>query len=239
MSFRQPRSRLVALPLLAATELVSTIRCACWPVAKLLHPLPGSGRPEPGEKRPVVLVHGYLGHPDMFRPLRRGLYAAGYRDVVAVGYPSTRLHLDEIARQIESVVAPIASRSGPVDLVGHSLGAVACRAYVKVFGGDKHVHRLISLGGPHAGTLLYKFTPPQLWEVLDPKGPWVERLSQGDEPVPTFIIRSRYDHQVLPPIHASLPGTREIVLTGTGHNGLLWSREAHREVVAALQAPEP
>lgn len=244
-AWRQPRSRRVALPLLAATELIATLRCACWPLAKVLYPIPEPTQVEGNplattaihpttSRHSVVLVHGYLGHPDMFRPLRRRLYEAGYRDVTAVRYASTRADLPEIASAIDAVISPIVARSGPVDLVGHSLGAVACRAYIKVFGGAGNVHRFVSLGGPHAGTALYRFTPPQLWAVLDPDGPWVRRLRQGDDPVPTIVIRSRYDHQVLPPIRAALPGAEEIVLTGTGHNGLLWSSEAHREVISAL-----
>lgn len=226
--------RWVALPFTATTELVAHVRSAAWPLARWIHPLPP---PPPGDARPpVVLVHGYLGHPDMFRPLQRALYAEGFGRVVRVGYPSTRLPLDRIAARIEQAVLPLAA-DGPVDLVGHSLGAVACRAWLKVFGGHRYVRRFVSLGGPHAGTALFRLAPPTLWEVLDPRGPWVSRLAQGDEPVETTVIRARYDHQVLPPVRASLPGVREIVLSGHGHNGLLWSRTAHRAVIDVLTAP--
>lgn len=215
----------------AATELVATLRCACFPVARL-HRLP---RPPDGEERaPVVLVHGYLGHPDMFRPLTRRLYAAGIGTVLRVGYPSTRLRLDEIVLRIEAAVAPLAERRGRIDVVGHSLGAVACRAWLKRFGGARHVRRFVSLGGPHAGTALWRLGPPALRDVLDPDGPWVRRLAEGPEPVPTTVIRARYDHQVLPPVRAALAGVEEVVLEGRGHNGLLWSRQAHEAVVAAL-----
>lgn len=181
-----------------------------------------------------MLVHGYLGHPDMFRPLQRRLYEAGFGTVERVGYPSTSLALDQIVDRIDRVCAPLADRYGPVDLVGHSLGAVACRAYLKVFGGARHVRRFVSLGGPHAGTSLFRVTPPVLRDVLDPRGPWVSRLADGPEPVPTTVIRSAYDHQVLPPVRAALPGVREIVLTGRGHNGLLWSGTAHRALIDVL-----
>lgn len=212
-----------------AREVVATVRSGLFPLARL-HPMPPA--PE-GVSRPVVLVHGYLGHPDMFRPLTRRLYQAGRGRVVAVGYPSTRSTLEDITARIEAAVLPLAE-DGPVDLVGHSLGAVACRAWLKVFGGHRYAHRFVSLGGPHAGTLLWRLAPAVLWPVLDPDGPWVRRLAQGEEPVPTVVIRARYDHQVLPPVRASLPGVQEIVLSGCGHNGLLWSRTAHAEIVRVL-----
>lgn len=213
----------------AARELVATVRCALFPLARL-HRMPR--RPEAASV-PVVLVHGYLGHPDMFRPLTRRLYEAGRGTVVAVGYPSTRSTLESIAARIDEVVMPLAE-AGPVDLVGHSLGAVASRAWIKVYGGARHVRRFVSLGGPHAGTVLFRLTPPSLWPVLDPDGPWVQRLADGPEPVRTTVIRARYDHQVLPPVRASLPGIDEIVLDGCGHNSLLWSSRAHEAVLSAL-----
>lgn len=215
----------------AAGELVATLRSGLYPLARL-HPMPA--RPL-DEGTPVVLVHGYMGHPDMFRPLIRRLYEAGRGRVVAVGYPSARLSLEQITRRIEEVVLPLASE-GPVDLVGHSLGAVASRAWLKVYGGHRYVRRFVSLGGPHAGTLVFRLAPPVLWPVLDPKGPWVRCLTAGPEPVPTIVIRARYDHQVLPPVCASVPGVEEVVLSGCGHNGLLWSSRAHDEVVRALGA---
>lgn len=226
-------SHLRLLPILATTEAIATLRCACWPLARLLHRLPN---PPASERLPVVLVHGYLGHPDMFRPLTRRLYAAGFGTVVRVGYPSTRTPLDRIAARIEEVVRPLVADHGAVDLVGHSLGAVACRAWLKAFGGAGHVRRFVSLGGPHAGTAMFRLAPPALWEVLDPGGPWVRRLAEGEEPVPTTVIRARYDHQVVPPVRAALPGAEEVILPVHGHNGLLWSRTAHQAVIRALSA---
>jgi triacylglycerol lipase len=218
----------------ALSETVATLRSAGWPIARLVHPLP---TPPPSPRPPVVLVHGFLGHPDVFRPLTRRLHAAGFSTVVAVGYPSTRLHLDEIAARVGETVGPLARARGPVHLVGHSLGAVACRAFVKVFGGAPQVRSFVSLGGPHAGTALWRLAPPVLWDVLRPDGPWVRRLAEGPEPVPTVVIRSAYDQQVLPPVRAHLPGVEEHLLAGTGHNGLLWSRTAHAAVLRALQPP--
>lgn len=217
-----------------ATETVATVRCALWPAA-LVRPLPPEpvGRPD---QPAIVLVHGFLGHPAMWRQLIRRLYRAGLGNVHTVRYPSTQFTLDQIARRIHDVVEPLAAH-GRVDVVGHSLGAVATRAWLKAFGGAEHVRRFVSLGGPHAGTALWGFTPTALWDVMSPDGPWVQRLSRGPEPVPTTVIRSRYDHHVVPPLRASLPDVDEVVLTGHGHNGLLWSRAAADAVIAALRAP--
>lgn len=218
----------------AATELVSAVRSAFCPLGRVAG-LPPAPR---GDAPPVLLVHGYLGHPDTFRPLVRRLYAAGRGRVRVIAYPSTRLSLEGIMEHVARAAVPLAS-FGPVDLVGHSLGAVACRAWLKRGGGAAYVRRFVALGGPHAGTALWPFTPPSLWPALRPDGDWPRRLAEGDEPVPTFVIRARYDHQVIPPDSARLPGVHEIVLDDVGHNGLLWSPRVHDAIVEILCAPEP
>lgn len=217
-------------------EVVATVRSAAWPLARL-HRLP---QPGTGEGRlPVVLIHGYLGHPDMFRPLMRKMYQAGFARLERVSYPSTRLTLPEIVERIDAVARPLADEHGAVDVVAHSLGAFSTRAWLREFGGDDIVRRFVSLGGPHAGTTFFRLAPPNLWPVLDPGGYWVNRLSGGPEPVDTVVIRARYDQQVFPPERAALPGVREVVLQGHGHNSLLWSRAAHEAVLDALVDPSP
>ncbi len=212
-----------------ASELVATVRTALFPLARL-HPLP-----PPGVSRgraPVLLVHGFLGHADMLRPLARRLLTEGWTEVIRLGYPSTELGLDDIIARIDAAAQALGDR--PIDLIGHSLGAVAARAWIRTAGGATRVRRFVSLGGPHAGTSLYRLAPRVIRPALDPRGPWVKRLAEGPEPVPTWVIRARYDHQVLPPLRASLAGARETVLEGHGHNGLLWSRASHDAVIRAL-----
>jgi pimeloyl-ACP methyl ester carboxylesterase len=204
-----------------------------WPFA-VLRPLPKpSARPQ---RFPVVLVHGFMGHPEMMRPLARRLLSEGWPRVDRVGYPSLRVDLEAVVASIAAAVIPLAEQ-GPVDLVGHSLGGLACRAWIKELGGHQFVRRFVSLGTPHAGTSLYRVVPTPLRDAFDPRGVWVRKLAEGPEPVPTTVIRARYDHQVLPPERGSIPGVREIVLQGYGHNGLLWARPAHDAVLSALSAP--
>ncbi len=218
------------LPAVALREAMHTMRTALFPLHRL-SPLPPAGqRPVPH----VVLVHGFLAHPDMMRPLARHLLSEGWPHVERFSYPSVGLDLPTIVARLAAVVE---RQGAPVDLVGHSLGAVVCRAFLKAYGGAPLVRRFVSLGGPHHGTALYRFVPGALRPVFDPEGPWVQRLAEGPEPVPTTVVRARWDHQVLPPIRARIAEAVEHELPGTGHNGLLWSREAHKLVARTLAAP--
>jgi alpha-beta hydrolase superfamily lysophospholipase len=208
-------------------EAGASVRTALFPFARL-HPLPA---PRPiGDRLPVVLVHGFLGHPDMLRPLARTLLSAGWPEVVRVGWPPLGVDLDALVRRIAGAARPHAT----VDLVGHSLGAFACRAWLKQGDGPRFVRRFVALAGPFGGTSLHRLVPGALGRALDPDGEVVRRLAEGPEPVPTTVIRARWDHQVLPHARGAIAGTRDVVVEGHGHNGLLWSAEAHAAVVEAL-----
>lgn len=207
------------------------MRTALFPFARL-HPLP-TARPQ-AAKRPVVIVHGFLGHPDFLRPLARHLLERGWPRVERVGYPPVGVDLDDIVARIAAAADRV---GGPIDVVGHSLGGVACRAWIKCAGGDRVARRFVAMGAPFGGTSLYRLVPGSLRAALDPRGSWVERLGDGPEPVPTTVIRARYDHQVLPAARGSIPGARELVVDGLGHNGLLWSHAVHEAVARALAEP--
>jgi pimeloyl-ACP methyl ester carboxylesterase len=184
------------------------------------------------------MLHGYMGHAEMLRPLARRLLEQGWGDVHRVGYPSLWWTFEQIIDEIDRVVTKVSDQhGGQVDLIGHSLGAIACRAWIKLEGGHTRVRRFVSLGGPHAGTSLHRIVPSPVRPVFDPRGAWVRRLAEGAEPVPTTVIRARYDHQIIPPQRGSIPGVKEHVVQAHGHNGLLWSPEAHQCVIDALLSP--
>ena len=225
-----------AVPLVAARELGVMVRTALWPLAKL-HPLPKpdtTASPRP----PVVMVHGYMGHPQFFRPITRRLLEEGWRHTESIGYPSLLWSLERIISRIDETVDRLtAEHGGPVDVIGHSLGAVAMRAWLKLHGGAPKVRKFISLGGPHEGTDMYKLVVGPLRKVFDPDGVIVKQLNEGEEPVPTTVIRARYDHQVFPPHRARIDGALEHIVDAYGHNGLLWSRKTHDIAVATLLRP--
>lgn len=227
----------VNLGRVALREAIATVRTGLWPVARL-RPLPTpTPRPTQGFA-PVVLVHGFLGHPDCLRNLARHLLNSGVPRVERVAYPSTTSTLPDIMEAIDHLVRHVRQEHGPVDVVGHSLGAVATRAWLKTQNGHTYARRFVAIGGPHAGTAWWRLTPPWLHDVLRPDGPWVRRLAEGPEPVPTTVIRARYDQQVFPPRRAQIPGLHEVVLDGLGHNGLLWDARCHAAVSHALSAAD-
>lgn len=228
-----PRPRAVHLAGAVAREVEATARTALYPFNRYFS-LPDAA-PEAG-RVPVVMVHGLWGHPGMLQPLARYLLDNGWPRVERVGYPSIGIDFREIVDRLDAVVQRVGE---PVDLVGHSLGATACRAYLKLHGGA--ARRFVALAPPFGGTSLYRLVPGRLRDPLHPRGDVVLQLRDGPETVPTTIVRARYDAQILPAHRSRLvddPDVEEIDLDGLGHNGLLCSRRAHATVATILSRPQ-
>lgn len=196
-------------------------------------PSPPSALPHPG-RRPVLLVHGYLGHPGQLYPLGRDLLTHGWGVVDYVRYRSLFWSFERIVGEVAKAARRLHEEHGPIDLVGHSLGAIVCLAWIQLGDGDKYVHRLVSIAGPHRGTLLHPFVPSPIRDALNPDGPWLPRLDPHRASVSTTVIRAHLDHQVVPPSRARLTDATEITLPHAGHNSLLWSPQTHQAVRAAL-----
>lgn len=221
-----------ALAASVAREVIATIRTGFFPLARL-HPIPEPA-PRPG-LLPVVLVHGFLGHPDMLRPLERRLLHEGFPAVHKVGYPSFGVDMDEILARIDAAAASI---EGRFHLVGHSLGGLSGRYWLMDPARAARVGRYVAIGTPFGGTSLYRLVPGKLREALDPRGDVVAAVT-GDVPlVPTLVIRARHDHQIVPSRRSTCEGVEEVVIEGHGHNALLWAKPVHDQVVEVLSRPD-
>lgn len=183
----------------------------------------------------TLVVHGFLARGATLHPLARALVDGGVPEVVVVDYPSTWVRFEEIVDRIAVAAVALERRHGPVGIVGHSLGAVAARSWIKRFGGAPHVARFVSIAGPHHGTALHRLLAPRLRGVLDPHGPVLRAANEGPEPVPTTVVRARHDLQVVPAESASLPDVPEHVFDHLGHNALLTAPDVHEVVLRALR----
>ena len=102
----------------------------------------------------MVLVHGYLCNHRIWDDVAADLRAQGHA-VFAVNLEPVFSSIDHYAPIIEDAVRALLQRTGEkqVALVGHSMGGLAIRAWMRAYGTD-HVARVLTLGTPHAGTKL-------------------------------------------------------------------------------------
>lgn len=109
--------------------------------------VPMFGRDEP--QYPVLLVHGGLGHPGNFEAMQKRLAADGYQSfTVNLGIPATDVKAG--AMKIDARIKEIRheTRSVKVHLVGHSMGGLSARYYIKVLDGLPSVATYTAFGTP-------------------------------------------------------------------------------------------
>lgn len=169
---------------------------------------------------PVVLVHGYLCNHRIWDTTAAQLRAQGHA-VFAVDLEPVFTSIDDYAPILESAVTSALLNSGQtqVALVGHSMGGLAIRAWMRKHGTDR-VARVLTLGTPHQGTKLAKGsgTPNGLQMLWG--SPWLATLAQGEDDAVRSLLRiaiTPQDNIVYPQRPQTLPGITPTVFHGIGH----------------------
>ena len=197
-------------------------------------PLPGATTQGP---RPIIVLHGYAMNRANFVVLARRLAAAGLGPIFGFEY-WTLGRVAAGARQLGWFVDQVRSATGAedVDLVGHSMGGVVARYYVAFGGGDAHVHHLVTLGSPHAGTDVSGLGIGHASKELIVGSNLVTRLGSSPAPVHAKLttILSEADALVPAAMQPPIIGAERIVYPDLGHVALLGSRRVARDIVDRL-----
>jgi hypothetical protein len=191
-----------------------------------------------GERRPVVLLHGYAMNRTNWVWLGRRLARAGVGPLYGASYFSPA-PVAESARRLSAFVEEVRARTGArqVDIVAHSLGGLVARYYLERMGGAQAVARLVTIGTPHAGTRWGRAGWGRAARELTPGSPFLLELGRPSEPVRYTSIWSRSDNLVAPPESARLaPLGDDVVFDDLGHLSLLVSPRVADQVAARLRA---
>lgn len=185
---------------------------------------------------PLLLIHGYQCNRGFWFWLRPVLEAAGW--TVATHslepvYSDIDAYSDGIARRIDEVLA--ATAAPRLILVGHSMGGLASRAYLRRYGVAK-VARLITLGTPHQGTLLASLGLGPNARQMRIGNAWLGALA-APLPADSVSIYSCHDNYVYPSRTCStLPGAANVAVGGVSHLGMAFSPRSRASLLQALDA---
>ncbi|MEG2155997.1 MAG: alpha/beta fold hydrolase, partial [Burkholderiaceae bacterium] len=181
----------------------------------------------------VLLIHGYLCNRAMWRPWIAHL-AAG-RNVATVNLEPAFGPIERYADCVEQAVERLCAATGAsqVILVGHSMGGLAAREYLRAKGAAK-VDRLITLASPHHGTVFAPFGHGANARQMRRDSSFIARLSATPCTVPVTCIATRSDNLVLPRSSSVLPGATEIWLDRIGHIAMTDDPRALAAVMAAI-----
>jgi triacylglycerol lipase len=190
---------------------------------------PASGRP------PLLLIHGYQCNRGFWFWLRPRLEAAGWTVATHSLEPvfsDIDAYAEGIARRIDQVL--VATGAPQVILVGHSMGGLASRGYLRRHGTGK-VARLITLGSPHRGTLLARLGLGPNARQMRVDSPWLRGLAAPLPPA-SVSIYSCHDNYVFPQQACStLEGAANVAIGGVSHLGMAFSPRVLGTLMEALE----
>jgi len=198
---------------------------------------------------PVLLIHGYGCNSGYWAPLVARLDAARISHATLDLEPLTG-DIDGYAAGIEAGVADLLRRSGArrLVIVGHSMGGLAARAWLRAYGeggGGERLARLITLGTPHHGTCLAAFGiginagQMRRMGLAGPECTWLGALAAAESPATRARITSIFSHHdniVAPQTSSELPGARNLPFGGIGHVALGRNRRVLDAVMAEMDS---
>lgn len=207
----------------------------CWR-QPFLHQAVGDWLPAQATgRRGVVLVHGFMCNRGLWLPWYARLRAQGHAHV-AVNLEPVMGSIDDYAAIIEDAVLRVTAATGmaPV-LLCHSMGGLAARAWLRAHAADARVHRVLTLGTPHGGTWLGRFSRAVNGRQMSLAGDWVKTLLSVEPQgrAQRFVCwYSNCDNIVFPAGTAALAGADNRFLDGLAHVEMA----LHPEVLAACLA---
>lgn len=189
---------------------------------------------------PILLIHGFFASRGFWYWIKKKLEARGW--VVATitlrpvlgdidGYVSM------VGDRVESVLTEAAAKQ--VILVGHSMGGLVARAYLRNRG-TQRVARLVTLASPHHGTRLAVLGLGENARQMRIGSDWLKALnSPGAVPLPPSVaIYSYGDNVVVPQLSAKLDGIAEgqsIAVATIGHVAMALSPAFIKVVIDVLE----
>ena len=190
---------------------------------------------------PVVLVHGYVCNHRIWDDTIAALRAAGH-PVLAVDLEPLFASIDTYAKIVDAAVNEICQKSGSsqVALVGHSMGGLVIRAWMRAHGASK-VAKVLTLGTPHAGTKIAPRTRTPNGQQMAWKSPWLGALLEQESDATRALIRialTPHDNIVYPQREQVLPGATPMVFDGIGHLQMCLNKPVINWVVQEMSTIE-
>ncbi len=227
---------------LFAEEFIATLTHSSWFMAHAsAHQRIHAGATAP----PLLLLHGYGCNSGYWTHLVRELDAARISHATLDMEPMLA-GIDEFVPAVQGAVESLCAASGAqqVIIVGHSMGGLVARAYLRAHGSARVAH-VFTIGTPHHGTSLASKGPGLNAVQMqyhgdegggdgDPAaGAWLRALAASESAHTRALITSIFTHHdniVAPQTSSVLEGARNIAFGGVGHVAL----GRNRRVLARL-----
>lgn len=184
--------------------------------------------PRAPERRPILLVPGWLGRSLDMMALKERLVRDGWEEEVVLPLEfedpvgSSQEHAEELAEALRSVLARTGARR--VDIVAHSMGGLAVWVLLQEKGALLPIQRVVFLATPFEGTVTAHLAWGEGGAEMIPGSEFLQELQEGGWPqrwVEVLTVRTPLDLTVVPWAGATLMGVRDRVICCPTHQGLL------------------
>ncbi|MCW5655068.1 MAG: alpha/beta fold hydrolase [Hydrogenophaga sp.] len=185
--------------------------------------LPDDDVPVAGAGPAVVFIHGFVCNRGFWHPWMRRLRRQG------VPYTSVNLepvfgHINDYVPLVADAVRRARALTGrPPLLICHSMGGLAARAWLTSEPGVP-VHGVVTIGSPHRGTWLGRFSRVANGREMRMAGDWLRDLQAREavqrpvNPYGRFVCwYANTDNIVFPASTATLPGADNRLVRGAAH----------------------
>ena len=226
-------------------EVTTAPRVFAWRQPFRWRSLPDDQAPGPaGGPACVVLIHGFVCNRGFWLPWMQTLRAQGV-PFVSVNLEPVFGSIEAYVPQIEATVARAEAIAGrPPLLLCHSMGGLAARAWAVTQPAlTERVAQIVTVGSPHEGTWLGRFSHVPNGQEMRLHSPWLRRLQAQERqsrPADTYRMficwYSNADNIVIPALSGRLPGADNRLLPGWPHVALAFAPAIVQDTLARVGA---
>ena len=204
--------------------------------------LPDSEEPSGSGTPAVVFIHGFVCNRGLWLPWMQRLRDQGV-PYVSINLEPVFGSIDDYAHSIsEGVRRAHALTGAPPMLVCHSMGGLAARVWL-ASEPQTPVHRVVTIGSPHRGTWLGRFSRVANGRQMRLGGDWLLALQAREAQISPSHTYARFvcwysnaDNIVFPASTATLPGADNRLLPGAAHVAMAFHPRVMSESLALLSS---
>jgi predicted alpha/beta hydrolase family esterase len=189
----------------------------------------------------LLLIAGFMCNRAAWKPLLDSGQLRQF-NVATVNLEPIFGDIDAYAEVVHRAVDSLREASGAarVMLVGHSMGGLASRVYLRRHG-DAQVARVVTLASPHHGTVFGRLGHSRNARQMAKGSRFIAQVAADDCGRWTRFttVATRDDNLVVPRASPLLPGSRQIEIDGVGHLALIEDPRAWQVIVEEARRALP